>query len=90
MGPSSRLVSGNVCLLIASVGIALAFAAVAGTGWIHAQSSSVTISVDATANVHPISPMIYGTAYADATALADLNSPAIAMAATIRAATTGR
>jgi hypothetical protein len=76
MRPHSKPASRNVCLPIASLGIALGAAAVAGTGWIHAQTSSVTVSVDATANVHPISAMIYGTAYADATALADLNAQA--------------
>src|SRR5437870_1416022 len=36
---------------------------------------SVTIGVDATANQHAIDPDIYGTAFADRTALADLNAP---------------
>src|SRR5262245_12205311 len=40
-----------------------------------AQNSPVTVSVDAATNRHPISPNVYGVAYADATALADLNVP---------------
>src|SRR5262245_51632768 len=36
---------------------------------------SVTIGVDAAANQHPIDPNIYGIAFADAAALADLNVP---------------
>src|SRR5436853_310414 len=35
----------------------------------------VTVSVDATAGVHPISPLIYGTASATQAELADLNAP---------------
>jgi len=34
-----------------------------------------TLSVDAAANRHPISPLIYGVAYGDATTLSDLNAP---------------
>jgi hypothetical protein len=36
---------------------------------------AVTISVDASANPHPINPNVYGVAFADKTALADLNVP---------------
>ena len=35
----------------------------------------VTIAVDAGANRHPISPLVYGVAYGDAASLADLNAP---------------
>ncbi len=35
----------------------------------------VTIAVDAGANRHPISPLIYGVAYGDSASLADLNAP---------------
>lgn len=38
-------------------------------------STAVTIQVDALANRHAISPMIYGTAYATPAQLADLNAP---------------
>ena len=38
-------------------------------------AQTVTISVDASADRHPISPLIYGVAYGDAFTLADLNSP---------------
>ena len=40
-----------------------------------AQNAAVTVTVDAAANRHPIDPRIYGLAYADAAALADLNVP---------------
>src|SRR5947207_1647847 len=40
-----------------------------------AQTSSVTIAIDAAANRHPINPNVYGMAYASASALADLNCP---------------
>ena len=36
---------------------------------------SVTIAIDASANRHPISPLIYGTAYASTAQLLDLNAP---------------
>lgn len=35
----------------------------------------VTVSVNATSNTHPISPLIYGVAYATTSQLQDLNSP---------------
>ena len=41
----------------------------------HAQNPAVTVSVDANANRHAISPLIYGVAYGTSTTLADLNSP---------------
>ena len=40
-----------------------------------AQSSSVTITVDPTANRHPIDPNIYGVAHATTAQLTDLNTP---------------
>lgn len=40
-----------------------------------AQNAAVTVQVDAQAGRHPINPLIYGTNYADAAALADLNVP---------------
>jgi len=40
-----------------------------------AQNAAVTISVDANANRHAISPLIYGVAYGSAAQLSDLNSP---------------
>jgi hypothetical protein len=36
---------------------------------------SATVSVDATANTHPISPLIYGVAYGTTDELLDLNAP---------------
>ena len=41
----------------------------------YAQNPAVTISVDANANRHAINPNIYGMAFPDASALADLNVP---------------
>jgi len=40
-----------------------------------AQNTSVTVNVDAGLNRHPISPLIYGLAFASTSALADLNCP---------------
>ena len=42
---------------------------------LHAQSSVVTITVDASANRRPINPAIYGVAYATTAQLQDLNAP---------------
>jgi len=39
------------------------------------QNAPVTISVDASKNRHPISPLIYGVAFASAAQLSDLNVP---------------
>jgi len=47
-----------------------AAAAVTVTG-----TSSISITVDAQLNRHPISPLIYGTCFASATQLSDLNCP---------------
>jgi len=41
----------------------------------HAQNPAVTVNVDANANRHAISPLIYGVAYGTSTTLADLNAP---------------
>ena len=49
------------------------FLVIAGT--LAAQNPAVTISVDASANRHAISPNVYGVAYGDATTLAQLNVP---------------
>jgi hypothetical protein len=40
-----------------------------------AQNPAVAVAVDATANVHPISPLIYGVAFASAADLKALNAP---------------
>ena len=40
-----------------------------------AQNAAVTVNVDANANKHPISPYIYGVAFATSTQLGDLNAP---------------
>lgn len=42
---------------------------------LHAQNSPATITVDRLLNRHRINPLIYGTAFADPAALADLNCP---------------
>lgn len=49
------------------------FLVIAGT--LAAQNPAVTISVDASANRHAISPNVYGVAYGDSTTLAQLNVP---------------
>ena len=41
----------------------------------HAQNAAVTVAVDATANVHAISPLIYGVAFATTAQIAALNAP---------------
>jgi PKD repeat protein len=41
----------------------------------HAQNPAITISVDANASRHPISPLVYGVAYGSPAQLADLNCP---------------
>ena len=46
-----------------------------GSSAAHAQSETVTVTIDAKANRHPISPLIYGVAYADDAALKDLHVP---------------
>ncbi len=40
-----------------------------------AQNPAVTVTVDTSADRHPISPLIYGVAYGDATTLSGLNAP---------------
>jgi len=42
---------------------------------VHAQNAAVTVNVDANANRHAISPLIYGVAYGSTAQLSDLNSP---------------
>jgi hypothetical protein len=49
--------------------------AATGSGVARAQGTPVPITIDAKANRHPISPLIYGVAYADDAALNDLNIP---------------
>ena len=44
-----------------------------GSAW--AQNPAVSINIDANSNRHPISPDIYGVAYASSTQLNDLNAP---------------
>jgi PKD repeat protein len=51
----------------------LLLVAVAGT--LAAQNPAVTISIDASANRHPINPNIYGVAYGDSSTLSQLNVP---------------
>ena len=56
-------------LLVLSLGLSAAVTAA------RAQTSSISITVDASANRHPINPMIYGVAGASATQLKDLKVP---------------
>lgn len=42
---------------------------------LQAQNPAVTVSVDASADRHPIDPRIYGVAYGDAATLSDLRAP---------------
>ena len=41
----------------------------------YAQNAAVTVQVDANANRHPISPYVYGVAFASSAQLSDLNAP---------------
>jgi len=50
-------------------------AALPGAGASAAQKASVTVAVDATANVHSINPLIYGVAFASTEDLNALNAP---------------
>ena len=53
-----------------------AFALIGLASWsAQAQNAAVTVAVDASANRHPISPNIYGVAFASPTQLSDLNAP---------------
>jgi hypothetical protein len=63
----SRRALAVLCLVLAIVGLA------AGPG-VRAQSTRVTISVDASADRRPISPLIYGLAYATAEQMTDLRA----------------
>lgn len=65
MPASRRAVPRVLVLALASV---LPFSA-------FAQNAAVTVTVDASANRHPISPNIYGVAFATPAQLADLNAP---------------
>jgi PKD repeat protein len=56
-------------------GLRVALFAAFGAASVHAQNAAVTISIDANANRHAISPLVYGVAYGTTTQLADLNSP---------------
>lgn len=49
--------------------------ALSSAGASAAQNSSITIAVDATLNVHPINPQIYGVAFASTADLVALNAP---------------
>lgn len=46
-----------------------------GACWVNAQNPATTVTVDAAANRHAISPNIYGVAYGTTATLSDLNSP---------------
>ncbi len=64
----TRLRKGGVCAFLASIGIALVTSA-------FAQNPAITVKIDAKANQKPISPLIYGMAFASTSQLSDLNSP---------------
>ena len=57
----------------ALAGIALGLFVSVGRAF--AQNPAVTVTVDTSADRHPISPLIYGVAYGDATTLSGLNAP---------------
>ena len=55
------------------IGFSLAFALLSSGAL--AQNPAVTVTIDATANRHPINPDIYGVAFASKAELAALNAP---------------
>jgi PKD repeat protein len=55
--------------------LALCVLAARGIPEAHAQNPAVTVNVDANANRHAISPLVYGVAYGTSATLADLNAP---------------
>src|SRR5580700_2933349 len=57
------------------IAIPAALAALLGAGNVMAKNQVVTIAIDATANVHPIDPRIYGVAWGSSADLAALNVP---------------
>ncbi|MFT8675020.1 MAG: glycoside hydrolase family 44 protein [Acetobacter sp.] len=62
-----RALTGRTAVMLAALVLPLA----AG----HAQTSPIAITVDASANRHPISPLIYGLNFGTADALRDLRAP---------------
>lgn len=66
----------NLEILMKAVLLALALGLAFDCERLEAQNPPVTVSVDAAADRHPINPLIYGVAYADAATLSDLNAPA--------------
>ena len=66
--------SHGVCSRILAFGVFAASASFAATP-VFVQNAAVTVNVDANANRHAISPLIYGVAYGSTAQLADLNSP---------------
>jgi PKD repeat protein len=66
-----KTMSRKVSCCILALSLVAAFAPAAA----HAQNTPVTVSIDANANRHTISPLVYGIAYGTSTTLADLNSP---------------
>jgi glycosyl hydrolase family 44 len=69
----ARLLGGEVMRIRASA--AVAFFSVLSAVPALAGSAGVTVTIDATANRHPIDPMIYGVAFASKTDLTALNAP---------------
>src|SRR2546427_5741365 len=53
-------------------------------------AAQVAVNVDATANPHPISPLVYGVAFGSAAQLSDLNAPANRWGGNSTRVTTGR
>jgi len=62
-GVHARVLATSILALFAVSGVA------------NAQNAPVTVNVDASANRHAISPLIYGVAYGSTAQLNDLNSP---------------
>jgi hypothetical protein len=70
---SRAMARSFLCCSILARSAAITLAGIAATAPAHA--SSVTVTIDAQADRHPINPMIYGVNFASKTDLAALNTP---------------
>ncbi len=57
-----------------TIGVAVVLGLFLWLGIAAAQNPAVTVAVDASADRHPISPLIYGVAYGDSVTLSGLNA----------------
>lgn len=67
--------SNSKGLQLSSGILGLMLAVLPGAGTAVAGNGAVTVAIDATKNVHPINPQVYGVAFASTTDLVALNAP---------------